>query len=376
MGFYRRIRPMFSTIESHYPQDVVGAVRKYAFGCIICPRVLTCTLKERRAPRNSGTQGGDGGAVVWIHVIPHFSGFLQELFLTPDDHRDATGKADRVARSLFARYYPDQIFTSNCYKIVGSYGRETAGRPCTDVDMLFLLPITEWSRVNQRQGNKQSQLLQEVKDTLLYTFPRTALRADGQVVMAPFDTYAVEIAPAFARTDGTFLTCDTNDGGSWRVSNPDAEYDHLHNADLATNWKATRLTLMAKAWARECNVELKSTSIEVLASIFVSQWPHRIYDLYWYDWMIRDFFAFLHNYVVGGWTRIVGTEDKIQLGDAWVSKLETAYARALKACEYERADDGDAAAREWRKIFGSQFPGPIDYLTLLAKLSARAKVGV
>lgn len=108
----------------------------------------------------------------------------------------------------------------------------------------------------------------------------------------------------------------------------------------------------------------------------MSQWPHRIYDLYWYDWMIRDFFAFLHNYVVGGWTRIVGTEDKIQLGDAWVSKLETAYARALKACEYERADDGDAAAREWRKIFGSQFPGPIDYLTLLAKLSARAKVGV
>lgn len=72
----------------------------------------------------------------------------------------------------------------------------------------------------------------------------------------------------------------------------------------------------------------------------------------------------------------MGTENIIQLGDAWKSKLETAYARALKACEYEKADDGDAAAREWRKIFGPQFPGPTEYLTLVAKLNARARVGV
>lgn len=306
---------------------------------------------------------------MWIHVIPHFSGFLRELFLTDDDCRDAEGKADRVARSLFARYYPDQVFRPDCYLTVGSYGRGTAGRPCTDVDMLFILPDPVCGRIDQLLGNKQSQLLRELKDTLINTFPRTDLRADGQVVLAPFETYAVEVVPAFRLGDGKFLTCDTSDGGRWRVSNPVAEYNHLHNADLATNWKATHLTLMAKAWKRECNVELKSTSIEVLASIFVSQWQHRAHDIYWYDWMVRDFFAFLFPYL-NGRTRIVGTDDWLELGDAWGTKLQTAYSRALKACDYERADNGLSAALEWRKIFGNQFPLALHYLPLLAKVGA------
>lgn len=306
---------------------------------------------------------------MWIHVIPHFSNFLRELFLTDDDSRDAESKAERVARSLFARYYPNEPFRYDCYFIVGSYGRGTAGRPCTDVDMLFVLPDSVCGRVSQLFGNKQSQLLQEIKYTLIDTFPRTDLRADGQVVLAPFNSYAVEIVPAFQLGDGRFLTCDTAVGGRWRVSNPVAEYNHLHSADLATNWKATHLTLMAKAWKRECNVELKSTSIEVLVSIFLNQWPNRDKNLYWYDWMVRDFFAFLFPYV-NGRTRIIGTDDWIDLGDAWATKLQTAYARSLKACNFERSDDGLSAALEWRKIFGRQFPVAMHYLPLLAKVSA------
>jgi Second Messenger Oligonucleotide or Dinucleotide Synthetase domain len=291
---------------------------------------------------------------VWNFVIPHFTSFLGELFISKDVKQDAEGKAERVARSLHARYYPNQEFTRDCYLKVGSYGRGTACTARTDLDMLFILPDEVCGRVSNVVGNKQSYLLREVKDALTFTFPRTNLRADGQVILAPFDTYDVEVVPAFRLPDGTFLTANTADGGSWRVSNPAAEYNFLHTADTATDWKATRLTIMAKTWKSECNVELKSTSIEVLASIFVSQWAHRDRDIFWYDWMIRDFFAFLSNYA-NGWTRIVGTENIIQLGNEWQTKLETAYNRALKACAYEHSDQGLLAALEWQKIFGDCF---------------------
>ena len=230
--------------------------------------------------------------------------------------------------------------------------------------MLFILPDADCGRICQLAGNKQSQLLREVKDVLLGTFPSTDLRADGQVVLAPFETYDVEVVPAFRLPDGKFLTPHTDNNGSWRTSNPVAEYQNLHNADLASGGKATHLTMMAKAWQKECNVELKSTSIEVLAAIFATTWEHRHQSVY-YDWMIRDFLGFLFQYV-NGRTRIVGTDEWLDLGSAWQSKLRTAYERARTACEYERADEGFSASLEWQKIFGSKFNTTTGFLAMLA----------
>src|SRR5436190_1914057 len=119
---------------------------------------------------------------MWQYVIPHFERFLAELELSPADHRDAQSKAQRVARSLFADYYPGQDFDPRCYAIVGSYGKGTAAKPRTDVDMIFVIPAGDFSRINALSGNKQSQLLQGVKESLLETFPFTDMRGDGPVV--------------------------------------------------------------------------------------------------------------------------------------------------------------------------------------------------
>jgi tRNA nucleotidyltransferase (CCA-adding enzyme) len=162
---------------------------------------------------------------LWNYVIPHFTRFLKELELTSEERADADSKADRIARYLWSYYYFDYgEFKPYCYVKVGSYGKSTAIRPPTDLDMLFLLPVREFTRIGQLAGNKQSQLLQEVKDTLEVTFPRTDLRADGQVVIAPFQTYNVEIIPAFLMKDGTYITAHTANNGSWRASNPVVEY--------------------------------------------------------------------------------------------------------------------------------------------------------
>src|SRR6202034_3132514 len=103
--------------------------------------------------------------------------------------------------------------------------------------------------------NRQSQLLREIKDVLFETFPRTALSADGQIILAPFDSCGVEIVPAFRlSTPDLVLTAHTANGGSWRTSNPAAEFNHLNSADQHSNGKATHLTMMLKAWNRDCNV--------------------------------------------------------------------------------------------------------------------------
>ena len=68
---------------------------------------------------------------------------------------------------------------------VGSYGRGTAV-DTSDIDMLVELPKAEYDRYDYYRGNGQSRLLQAVKSALLTTYPRTDIRADGQVVKVTF----------------------------------------------------------------------------------------------------------------------------------------------------------------------------------------------
>jgi Second Messenger Oligonucleotide or Dinucleotide Synthetase domain len=297
--------------------------------------------------------GETEGVALWNYVIPHFTKLLEELDLKLLQCVEAESKAERVARCLWDKYYGGP-FNANCHVKVGSYGKGTATRPPSDLDMLFLLPPSEYYRVERLLGNKQSQLLQEVKKGLEGTFPRTDLRADGEVVVAPFQTYNVEVVPAFELTDGTYITAHTENNGSWRVSNPAAERQRIVSVDAISAKKATHLLKMLKAWKRECSVEMKSISLEVLACIFVEQWPFKDRSLLWYDWMVRDFFAFLRPYV-NGWTLVPGTTEKIQLGNTWATKCQSAYDRSLKACAYEEHDCGRLAAEQWQKVFGEQF---------------------
>ena len=289
---------------------------------------------------------------VWAYVTEHFTSFLRNVELTQSQRSDAMTKVHTVGRCLHAAYYLGAYNPGNVL-VVGSYGKGTAIRPPTDIDILYLLPVAEYHRINQVFGNGQSQLLQEVKRELADTFPRTDLSADGQVVLAPFESFAVEIVPTFLCNDGTYVTCHTAGGGSWRASNPKAEHNAIAVCDKACGNKATHLTKMLKAWKRTCNVPMKSIVLEIAACSFVWQWQYRQQSIFWYDWMIRDFFTFLWQYR-NGTAQIPGIQETISLGDQWVSRCESAYSRAAKACEYEHIDCGILAEDEWKKIFGDQ----------------------
>ncbi len=110
---------------------------------------------------------------------------------------------------------------------VGSYGRGTAV-DTSDIDILVELPKAEYDRYDYYKGNGQSRLLQAVKGAITSAYPRTDIRADGQVVKMTFsDGMKIEVLPAFVTTDWygrtTYSYPDTNMGGNWRSTNPKAE---------------------------------------------------------------------------------------------------------------------------------------------------------
>lgn len=90
---------------------------------------------------------------------------------------------------------------------VGSYGRGTA-TSASDLDVLLSLPREEYERYDGYRSNGQSRLLQAVKDAVLGTYPRTGIRADGQVVVVDFsDGMKFELLPAFERVDVWGASC-------------------------------------------------------------------------------------------------------------------------------------------------------------------------
>ena len=293
----------------------------------------------------------------WIAVRQRFTQFHNNLSLTPTQFLDGMTKRNGVVNSLNRRYYGSTSDTDNSF-LVGSWGKDTATRPPRDVDLYFLLPVAVHNRFQAHVWNRQSALLQEVKAALTETYPDTDMSGDGQVVVVRFGTYSVEVVPAFLLTNNRYWICNTNDGGSYKETDPWAEVGYINTVNQANNGNLRPLIRMLKAWQAYCSVPIKSFQLELLAADFISKSPWRLYDFFWFDWITRDFFLYLYHRA-NTFISVPGTLETIHLGNDWQSRAESAYWRPVKACDHEQYNRVDAAGEEWQKIFGSQIPRTI-----------------
>lgn len=118
---------------------------------------------------------------------------------------------------------------------VGSYGRNTA-ISTSDIDILVWLPEEEFDRFNNLKGNSQSRFLQAVKSTIEEAYPRSDVRADGQIIKINFsDDIMFEILPSFRKDDGSFVYADTNDGGRWKPTEPKKEQEAIQDKNSDSN---------------------------------------------------------------------------------------------------------------------------------------------
>ena len=206
-----------------------------------------------------------------MFVGQRFSAFMQRLGITEQQAVDGTRKQMGVRAALNRWYYGHGEATQNSL-LIGSWAKTLRVAPPRDIDVLFCMPVDIFHRYEARAGNRQSQLLQEVRSALSQTYPQTAIRGDGQVVVVPFATMPVEVIPAFRLDTGQYLIADANGGGSYRTTDPWAELSVLEASDRATFGATRRLIRMAKQWQRHAHAPIKSFMLERLAVAFLETW--------------------------------------------------------------------------------------------------------
>lgn len=287
---------------------------------------------------------------MWIAVRERFRRLDTALVATQDQIDDAATKVGGILACLNSAYYGASGFEHG--RVVGSWGKSTQIVHTEDVDLLFEVPYATYTRFAAYQTNGQSALLQEVKGVIEATYSTTTMRGDGQVVVVAFNSLTVEVIPAVRLESAQFWICDTHDGGSWKLTDPTAQIAALNTADMGSAGNTRRLIRMIKAWKHVRNVPIKAFQIELLVTEFMAGYGNRENDFYWFDWFVRDFFAFLRGRA-NRFAWVPGTNELVFLGDAWLPATERAYSASLAACANEYVDLVAAAGDEWQKVFGA-----------------------
>ncbi|MBK2256671.1 SMODS domain-containing nucleotidyltransferase [Francisella philomiragia] len=241
---------------------------------------------------------------------------------------------------------------------VGSYGRDTDIH-VSDVDVLFWLPYSTYVQYNGYETNGQSALLQAIKKSLQKTYGTSYIKSDGQVIGINFtDGISFEIVPCFVNKDDSFTYPDTNNGGSWKVTDPRPEIQEINDKNIAWNYNLKRLCRMARAWKDEWNVDIGGLLLDTLAYDFLKVWEYKNRSYTFYDWMMRDFFKYLkdQNENQYYWYS-VGSRKKICSFNNFTYKSKRCYNIVLDAIEYENKSMPYTANIKWKEVFGNKFTG-------------------
>lgn len=241
---------------------------------------------------------------------------------------------------------------------VGSYGRNTAIRGISDVDMIFELPWALYTQYNAYLLNGQSALLQAVKSSIQKTYPSTSIRGDGQVIQVEFWNMTFEVVPAFPHSDGSYTYPDANAGGSWRTTNPRAEIAAIRTRNIVCNYNLVPLCRMMRQWKSEWSVSMGGLLIDTLAYQFIENWKNKDKSYLYYDFMCRDFFKFMADQSADQtFWRAPGSSSYVY-GGGFQYKAKRCYNLSLEAIQHEMADPKRewSAKQKWREIFGTRFP--------------------
>lgn len=285
-----------------------------------------------------------------------FTQFNKNLYISADDVETISYRYKRITKQLNKSFYDSESDTLRSL-YVGSYGRDTDIH-VSDIDMLFELPWSKFTQYDRHIGNGQSALLQELKASIIGTYPKTSIGGDGQVVVVEFgDRFRFEVVPAFKYSDGTYCYPDTNGGGSWETMNPKAEMREVNQANARLNKHYKRLCRMTRAWRDEWSVDISGILIDTLAYHFISNWEYINQSYGYYDYLVRDFFLYMYdarnNY--SGW-KIPGSNVTLYKEGVFTSKSKTAYDKAVEAINAHSNGYMYTANGHWHYIYGSKFP--------------------
>ncbi len=286
-----------------------------------------------------------------------FSTFCANLQVQDDGAISTRYKA--ITRRLNTDFWATTSDTAHSL-YVGSYGRNTAIRGFSDLDMLSQLPYSLYGQYERHAANGQSALLQAAKRSIEKTYSITSIRADGQVILVPFaDGITFEVVPAFINTDESYTYPDANDGGRWRKTDPKREIEAIRTRNVACNGNLVPLCRMMRSWKQKWDVPIGGLLVDTLAYQFIENYGYRDKSYLYYDYMCRDFFTWMADQdEKQEYWRAPGSAQYVYGKGLFQYKAKRCYDLSLEAIAYETAKPKQewSAKQKWREIFGTAFP--------------------
>jgi hypothetical protein len=238
--------------------------------------------------------------------------------------------------------------------LTGSYRRSTMIAPLkeADVDIVAVMDPSYY------QWDGQASLLDKVKRVLLKRYPTTPkISRDGQAVTITFTDFVVDVVPAFNRQGGGYLIPDSIQK-RWIETDPKRHVEIWAEANKKHGYKLVPIIKMVKAWNKLHSALLRSFSLEALtlqtlSNATISDYPSGV------RWVFDKARTQIRTgiYDPAGYGGNLGSYlDTFEKVNQVVTRLETAYQRAVDAEGLDQRGRPDLAFDKWRMIFGDYFP--------------------
>ncbi len=286
-----------------------------------------------------------------MSISEAFKDFLSNIAV--DNAQTITERYGQLTRVLNKKFRDSDSDTANTLQ-VGSYGRWTAIKGISDLDMLYIMPKSAW---DSYRNDGQSDLLSDTAKAIRARYPQTDIRVDRLVVRVMYTSFHVEVQPVFAQDDGSFLYPETYYGGSWKTTKPKLEMTAMSEFNTQKNNNLRRLCKMARAWKNKHGVAMGGLLVDTLAHNFLqstSSYDDKSY-LY-YDYMSRDFFLYLSQLPKQDYFMALGSGQRVKVRKNFQDKAGKAHELCLKAVA---AEGSDGRNDKWRAVYGRAFPAPV-----------------
>lgn len=276
-----------------------------------------------------------------------FGGLLNNLKVG-DKSAQIAARRDTITKVLNKEFRSTEGCTDHKL-MVGSYGRHTAVRRVSDLDMIYQLPSD--LRLSYATAGGSRRLLTRVRDTLQSRFPKSDIKVDQCVVRVEFrsDQFKFEVQPAFENEDGSFDFPDTSLDGL-KTTRPKEEIEATKRLNDRTGNTMRDLARMARAWKNVHGVAMGGLLIDTLVYRFLSDDDERGKSTRRsYDALVRDFFGFLASEPNQEYYLALGSNQQVEVKERFQPKAKKAYEICLEAIADETEE---SARRKWREIFG------------------------
>ncbi len=287
-------------------------------------------------------------ATTTAQAFTEFKGLLE---LTDGQRLIVQVRRDNVAKYLRDAFPSTNATPLDASHLIGSAARGTIIRPLDDIDLMAA--FNNKDSVFEKYRYDSQSFLYRVRDALKAHSTVQLVGARGQAVRFFYASAPhVDVAPMFAYNGGGYGL--PNGQGRWLTTDPLAHGDYFARRHVELGYRLKPMCRMLKRWNNVHSKHLKSFHLEVMVASVFSSLNNDSRDA------CEKFFQWSQNYLdvsdPAGHGGVLSGYLTWAQRQAVLRNLETSRQRAAIANAAERVGNHAEAVRQWRMVFGEEFP--------------------